>query len=224
MAAVAVAIVYGFGGVMAISGTLTVGVVVALTAYLARLYGPLTALSNVQVDVMTALVSFERVLEVLDLPPSVVDADDATDLRDDVAAQGASLDLSHVSFRYPTATEVSLASLESVAVLSNDPVADTLTDVTFHVEPGEMVAIVGPSGAGKSTLSQLITRMYDPTSGSVSIAGRDLRTVTLESLRSVIGTVPQDAHMFHDTIAGNLRYARPSASDAELEADRKSVV
>lgn len=217
VAAVAVAIVYGVGGVMAISGTLTVGVVVALTAYLARLYGPLTALSNVQVDVMTALVSFERVLEVLDLPPSVVDADDATDLREDVAAHGASLDLTHVWFRYPTATEVSLASLESVAVLSNDPVADTLMDVTFHVAPGEMVAIVGPSGAGKSTLSQLITRMYDPTAGTVAIAGRDLRTVTLESLRAVIGTVPQDAHMFHDTIAGNLRYARPGATDADLE-------
>ncbi|MBI9114916.1 ABC transporter ATP-binding protein [Sanguibacter suaedae] len=218
VAAVAVAVVYGLGGVMAISGGITVGVVVALTAYLGRLYGPLTALSNVQVDVMTALVSFERVLEVLDLAPTVTDAADAMDLRPVAAERGAGVELSGVSFRYPAASEVSLASLESTAALSSDPVSDTLDDVTFTVGPGEMVAIVGPSGAGKTTVSHLVTRMYDATSGTVRVAGRDVRDVTQESLRAVIGTVPQDSHMFHDTIANNLRYARPDASDAELEA------
>lgn len=217
VAALAVAIVYGVGGLSAISGGLTVGVVVALTAYLGRLYGPLTALSNVQVDVMTALVSFERVLEVLDLEPSVTDAEDATDLRDALVTEGASIELCDVTFRYPTASEVSLASLESVATLVNDPQTTTLSDVSLRVEPGEMVALVGPSGAGKTTLSQLVTRMYDPSSGSVRVAGQDLRDVTLASLRATVGTVPQDSHMFHDTIAGNLRYARPDATDAEIE-------
>ncbi|RXR22054.1 ABC transporter ATP-binding protein [Oerskovia turbata] len=216
VASVAVAIVYGLGGVMAIRGTLTVGVVVALTAYLARLYGPLTALSNVQVDVMTALVSFERVLEVLDLEPSVTDAPDARDLSDDVAHHGASLALEHVTFRYPGAADVSLASLEAVATVSSDPTNDTLTDVSFDVPAGAMVAVVGPSGAGKTTISQLVTRMYDPTGGSVRIAGRDLREVTQRSLQDTVGVVSQEAHLFHDTIAGNLRYARPDATDAEL--------
>ncbi len=216
VASVAVAIVYGLGGVMAIRGTLTVGVVVALTAYLARLYGPLTALSNVQVDVMTALVSFERVLEVLDLEPSVTDAPDAGDLSDDVARHGATLALEHVTFRYPGAADVSLASLEAVATESSDPTTDTLTDVLFAVPAGAMVAVVGPSGAGKTTISQLVTRMYDPTSGSVRIAGRDLRDVTQRSLQDTVGVVSQEAHLFHDTIAGNLRYAKPAATDAEL--------
>lgn len=216
VAAVAVAVVYGFGGVMAITGSVTVGVVIALTAYLGRLYGPLTALSNVQVDVMTALVSFERVFEVLDLKPSVTDAPDAQDLRGAVAEAGATVELRHVGFTYPSAQDVSLASLESVAQLSSDPVAPTLHDVSFRVAPGEMVALVGPSGAGKTTLSHLVTRMYDPTAGAISIAGLDLREVTGESLRAVVGTVPQDSHMFHDTIANNLRYARPGASDAEI--------
>lgn len=217
VAAVAVAIVYGVGGLSAISGTLTVGVVVALTAYLQRLYGPLTALSNVQVDVMTALVSFERVIEVLDLRPSVADAPHARDLRVDVAAHGASVELEHVGFRYPAADEVSLASLESVATLPHDASADTLTDISFTVPAGAMVALVGPSGAGKTTISQLVTRMYDPTRGAVRIAGADLRDVTQASLHDVIGVVSQEAHLFHDTVAGNLRYARPEASDAELE-------
>ncbi|MBU4337696.1 MAG: ABC transporter ATP-binding protein/permease, partial [Actinobacteria bacterium] len=218
VAAVAVAIVYGVGGLTAISGGLTVGVVVALTAYLQRLYGPLTALSNVQVDVMTALVSFERVIEVLDLRPSVADAPTARDLRTSVAAQGASVELDHVAFRYPSADEVSLASLESVATLPHDASADTLTDVSFTVPAGAMVALVGPSGAGKTTISQLVTRMYDPTRGAVRIAGADLRDVTQASLHEVIGVVSQEAHLFHDTVAGNLRYARPLATDAELEA------
>lgn len=217
VAAVAVAVVYGAGGLMAISGSLTVGVVVALAAYLGRLYGPLTALSNVQVDVMTALVSFERVLEVLDLPPTVTDRPDAGDLRDAVATHGASVELDHVTFRYPTAAEISLASLESVATLTNDPQTDTLRDVSITLAAGEMLAVVGPSGAGKTTLSQLVTRMYDATSGTVRIAGQDVRDVSLESLRATIGTVPQDSHMYHDTIANNLRYARPDATDAQIE-------
>ncbi|MET7133142.1 ABC transporter ATP-binding protein/permease [Cellulosimicrobium sp. MI9406] len=218
VASVAVAIVYGLGGVMAISGSLTVGTVVALTAYLGRLYGPLTAMSNVQVDVMTALVSFERVLEVLDLEPTVTDAPDADDLAADVAREGASLELDGVTFRYPSAAEVSLASLESVAVEGTDPTTDTLHDVSFSVPAGAMVALVGSSGAGKTTVSQLVTRMYDPSAGHVRIAGRDLRDVTQESLHDAVGVVTQEAHLFHDSIAENLRYAKPEATDAELES------
>ncbi|WP_265521090.1 ABC transporter ATP-binding protein [Oerskovia flava] len=218
VAAVAVAVVYGLGGLMAISGSLTVGVVVALTAYLARLYAPLTALSNVQVDVMTALVSFVRVLEVLDLRPSVTDAPDARDLRDDVARHGARLELDDVTFRYPGAADVSLASLEAVAADTADPTHDTLQGISFTVPAGSMVALVGHSGAGKTTVSQLATRMYDPTGGVVRIAGRDLRDVTQESLRDTIGVVTQEAHLFHDTIAANLRFAKADATDAELEA------
>ncbi|WP_242493705.1 ABC transporter ATP-binding protein [Sanguibacter massiliensis] len=225
VAAIAVAVVYAFGGLATISGSLTIGVLVALTSYLTRLYGPLTSLSNVQVDVLTALVSFERVLEVLDLEPSVRDADDARDLSPAIIARGASVELDKVTFRYPAASEVSLASLESVASLTNDPEADTLTGVTFRVEPGQTVAIVGPSGAGKTTLTHLVTRMYDPTDGTVRIAGEDLRDVSLASLRAAVGTVPQDSHMFHDSIAGNLRYAKPGATDDEiLEALRAAHV
>jgi ATP-binding cassette subfamily B protein len=218
LASVAIAAVYGLGGLQAVAGELTVGVVVALTAYLGRLYGPLTAMSNVQVDVMTALVSFERVLEVLDLEPSVADKPDAADLRTAVATQGASVELDGVTFRYPSADEVSLASLEAVAALRSDPTGDTLHDVTFTVPAGAMVALVGPSGAGKTTVSQLVSRMYDPTGGAVRIGGTDLRDVTLASLRATVGVVSQEAHLFHDTIAENLRYARPDATDADLEA------
>ncbi|MBD7918990.1 ABC transporter ATP-binding protein [Cellulomonas sp. Sa3CUA2] len=217
VAAIATAVVYGVGGLLAIRGELTVGVVVALAAYLGRLYGPLTAMSNVQVDIMTALVSFERVLEVLDLEPTVAEKPDASDLRAAVAKNGATLELDHVGFRYPSAGEVSLASLESVATLSRDPVADTLRDVTFSVPAGSMVALVGPSGAGKTTISQLVTRMYDPTRGAVRIAGQDLRDVTASSLRDTVGIVSQEAHLFHDTIAGNLRFARPDATDDDIE-------
>jgi ATP-binding cassette subfamily B protein len=218
LASVAIAVVYGLGGVQAIRGELTVGVVVALAAYLGRLYGPLTAMSNVQVDVMTALVSFERVLEVLDLVPSVAEKPSAQNLREAVAARGASVVLTDVTFRYPRADEVSLASLESVAQLRTDPTTDTLTEVTFTVPAGAMVALVGPSGAGKTTISQLVSRMYDPTAGTVRIAGVDLRDVTLASLRETVGVVSQEAHLFHDTIAANLRFARPDASDEEIGA------
>ncbi|GAA1856771.1 ABC transporter ATP-binding protein [Myceligenerans crystallogenes] len=217
MASLAIAVVYGTGGLQAISGTLTVGVVVALAAYLNRLYGPLTAMANVQVDIMTALVSFERVLEILDLEPTVTDAPDATDLRDAVASQGAGLTLDAVSFRYPSAGEAGLAGLESVTLPAQEQAQDTLRDVSFTAPAGSMIALVGRSGAGKTTIGHLVTRMYDPTSGSVRIAGQDLRGVTQESLRHTVGVVSQEAHLFHDTVAANLRYARPDATDADLE-------
>ncbi|NNU26178.1 ABC transporter ATP-binding protein [Isoptericola sediminis] len=217
LASVAIALVYGVGGLQAIAGELTVGTLVALTAYLGRLYAPLSALSNVQVDVMTALVSFERVLEVLDLRPALTEAPDAVDLRESVRAQGARIELDGVTFRYPRADEVSLASLESVAAARKDPEEDTLRDVSFEVPAGAMVALVGPSGAGKTTLSQLVSRLYDPTSGSIRIAGTDLRRASFASLRRTVGVVSQEAHLFHDTVAANLRYARPDASDADLE-------
>ena len=214
LASLATAVVYGMGGLLAIDGTLQVGTLVALAALLTRLYGPLTALSNVQVDVMTALVSFERVFEVLDLRPSVADRESARDLPPDAA----SVELEHVSFRYPSPSEVSLASLESVATLDAAPDAEVLRDVSFRVEPGQVVALVGPSGAGKSTITHLVTRLYDPTAGTVRIGGVDVRDVTLTSLHRAVGVVTQDAHMFHDTIRANLAYARPGAGDDELEA------
>ncbi len=217
VASVGVAIVYGLGGWQAVQGQLTVGVVVALASYLTRLYGPLTAMSNVQVDVMTALVSFDRVLEVLDMVPTVAEKPDAADLRAAVHSHGASVALDGVGFRYPSADEVSLASLEAVATLRADPPADTLHEVSFTVAPGSMVALVGPSGAGKTTISQLVTRMYDPTRGSVRIAGLDLRDVTSASLRATVGVVSQEAHLFHDTIRANLLFAKPTATDDELE-------
>ena len=213
VAALAVALVYGVGGVFAVGGALGIGTVVALTAYLNRLYGPLTALSNLQVDVMTTLVSFERVLEVLDLPPMVADRSDAKELP---ANAEPSIEFDHVSFHYPSAAEVSLASLESVATLSAETGEDVLKDVSFTVEPGQLVAVVGPSGAGKTTLSGLVSRMYDVTGGAVLVGGRDVREVTQTSLRSVIGVVTQDSHMYHDTIRSNLLLANPEATDAEL--------
>ena len=213
VAALAVALVYGVGGVFAVAGTLGIGTVVALTAYLNRLYGPLTALSNIQVDVMTTLVSFERVLEVLDLPPMVADRKDAKELP---ATAEPSIEFDHVSFHYPSAKDVSLASLESVATLSAETGEEVLKDVSFTVEPGQMVAVVGPSGAGKTTLSSLVSRMYDVTGGALLVGGRDVREVTQRSLRTVIGVVTQDSHMYHDTIRSNLLLARPEATDAEL--------
>ena len=211
-AALATAVVYGWGGVQAVNGALTVGTVVALAAYLTRLYGPLTALSNVQIDVMTALVSFDRVFEVLDLPPMIVDSPDARP----VSPGPATIEFEHVDFRYPNADEVSLASLESVAVLDPTVSSQILFDVSFTVEPGQMVALVGPSGAGKTTISQLLPRLYDVQSGTIRINDLDIREATLESLSATVGVVTQDAHLFHDTIRGNLLYARPHATEAEL--------
>jgi ATP-binding cassette subfamily B protein len=211
-ASLATALVYGWGGVLAVHGGLQVGTIVALTAYLARLYGPLTALSNVQVDVMTALVSFERVFEVLDLPPMIDERPGAVT----IPRGPASVELDHVDFAYPGADEVSLASLEAVAVLERTPRTPVLHDVSFRVEPGQMAALVGPSGAGKTTISTLVARLYDVDAGAVRIDGIDVREATLESVQSVVGIVTQDAHLFHDTIRANLLYARPDATDAEM--------
>ena len=210
---IATAVAYGVGGNLVISGAITLGTLLALVALLAQLYGPLTALSNVRVDVMTALVSFERVFEVLDLPPLVKQAPDAVPVPD--GPLGVTFD--HVSFRYPTGAEVSLASLESVA-RAEEPrgEAPVLHDVSFSAAPGQLVALVGPSGAGKTTITALIPRLYDATSGTVSVGGVDVRALRLESLRGAIGVVTQDAHMFHDTIGANLRYARPDATDDEV--------
>jgi ATP-binding cassette subfamily B protein len=215
VAALATAIVYGIGGRLAINGAFEVGTVVALTAYLNRLYGPLTSLSNVQVDVMTALVSFERVFEVLDLAPAIDDKPDARTLPRDLD-RAATIEFDHVDFRYPSAKEVSLASLESVAVLDNTLPRQVLHDVSFKAEPGDLVALVGPSGAGKTTISQLVTRMYDVQSGAVRVGGADVRDVTLASLRDAVGVVTQDAHLFHDTIRANLLYARPEATEQQV--------
>ncbi len=214
LASLATALVYGVGGAMAISGSLGIGTLVALTAYLNRLYGPLTSLSNVQVDVMTTLVSFERVLEVLDLQPTIVDAADPTALpRGPVAVE-----LEDVRFRYPTAAEVSLASLEGVARLDENVPDEVLHGVSLRVEPGHTLALVGPSGAGKSTIAGLVSRLYDPTGGAVRVGGVDLRDSTLADVRDTVGVVAQDVHMFHDTLRANLAYAKPGATDAEIEA------
>ncbi|MGH8894618.1 MAG: ABC transporter ATP-binding protein [Actinomycetes bacterium] len=212
VASLATALIYGLGGWLAVGGSLGVGTLVALTALLTRLYGPLTALSNVQVDVMTALVSFERVFEVLDLPPMIDERPDAQPLP-----RGATdVELRGVSFRYPTADEVSLASLESVAVLDSAPSEQVLHDVSFLVPAGTMTALVGPSGAGKTTITSLVGRLYDTVDGQVRVGGHDVRNVTLASLHEVVGVVTQDAHMFHETIRTNLLYALPSATDPEM--------
>jgi ATP-binding cassette, subfamily B, bacterial len=213
-AALATAVVYGWGGVQAVDGALSVGTVVALASYLTRLYAPLTQLSNVQIDVMTALVSFDRVFEVLDLPPMIAEKPDARP----VPAGPARIEFDHVDFRYPTAEEVSLASLESVAVLDTTVSDQVLFDVSFEAEPGQLVALVGPSGAGKTTISHLVPRLYDVTAGAVRINGLDVRDATFVSLSATIGMVTQDAHLFHDSIRANLLFAKPDATQAELEA------
>jgi ATP-binding cassette subfamily B protein len=212
VASLATAMVYLIGGRMAVDGALTLGTMLALVGLLGRLYGPLTALSNVRIDVMTALVSFDRVFELLDLPPMVTERPDAA-----VVPPGPPvIEFDHVAFKYPTAAEVSLASLESVAVLDQAPSAQVLHEVTFRAEPGTMTALVGPSGAGKTTITALAARLYDVTGGAVRVGGLDVRDVTMASLRARIGVVTQDAHMFHDTIRNNLLYARPDATESEL--------
>ena len=267
LASVATAVVYGLGGGLVIHGAFQLGTLVALTALLGRLYGPITSLSNVQVDVMTALVSFDRVFEVLDLKPLIADQPGAVPLRrtavasavaggavaggtavggtavDGTAVGGTAvgraggnggtpaapaIEFDHVSFRYPAASEVSLASLESIAVKVHERDTgpdDVLHDVSFTAPSGKLTALVGPSGAGKTTITHLVARLYDPSEGAVRIGGQDLREVTLDSLHDVVGAVTQDAHMFHDTIRANLVYARPSASESELtEACRSAQI
>jgi ATP-binding cassette subfamily B protein len=214
--ALATALVYGIGGVLTVRGSLTIGTLTALATLLLRLLGPLQGLSNVRVDVMTALVSFDRVFEVLDLPSTVQERADAVVLP----ASSARLEFDHVRFGYPRADEVSLASLETVARVESRDSGEVLHDITFTAEPGQMVALVGPSGAGKTTITHLVARLYDVTGGAVRVgdgAGTwDVRDVTLQSLEDVVGYVTQDAHMFHDTIRENLRYARPDVSDQRI--------
>ncbi len=213
VAALAQALTYGLGGSLAINGGLNAGAVVSLALLLSRLYGPLTALSNVRVDVMSALVSFERVFEVLDLAPLITDKPGAQPLPVDAR----SIEFDDVHFAYPGADEVSLASLEDVAVPDHSPRSPVLHGVSFRAEAGQLIALVGPSGAGKTTISQLIPRIYDVNDGAIRIGGHDLRDVTVQSVRDAIGVVAQDAHLFHDTIRANLLYARPDATDDELQ-------
>ena len=210
--ALATALVYGVGGYLAIQGQLTVGTLLALATLLLRLLGPLQGLSNVRIDVMTALVSFERVFEVLDLPSTIQERPGAVALP----PTASRVEFDHVAFRYPRADEVSLASLESVARTESRDSGQVLHDITFTAEPGQMVALVGPSGAGKTTITHLVSRLYDVGAGSVSVGGHDVRDVTLDSLEDVVGYVTQDAHMFHDTIRANLLYARPDADDTRV--------
>ncbi|MGK2874780.1 MAG: ABC transporter ATP-binding protein [Nocardioides sp.] len=210
--AVAVALVYGVGGFLVIESDITVGTVTALGLLLARLLGPLQGLSNVRIDVMTALVSFDRVFEVLDLPSLIQERPDAVD----VPPGAASVRFNHVAFAYPGADTVSLASLESVARHETRPEGPVLHDIDFAAAPGEMVALVGPSGAGKTTITHLVARLYDATAGTVEVGGLDVRDVTLQSLEDTVGYVTQDAHMFHESIGDNLRYARPAASESQL--------
>ena len=219
IAAVATAVAYGVGGHLAISGELTVGTLLAITALLARLYGPLTALSNVRVDVMSALVSFERVFEVLDLKPMVVDSQNAVVLQTDKPE----LTFEKVSFTYPKAEEISLASLEIVAKPEIPTSGKVLKNITFTVKPGTLTGIVGPSGAGKSTISSLIPRLYDVTDGGILINGVDIRNYTINSLRNTIGVVTQDSHMFHDSILNNLLYAKSDASIEDIQSACESA-
>jgi ATP-binding cassette subfamily B protein len=219
VAAIATAFAYGIGGHLAIQGGVTVGTLLAITALLARLYGPLTALSNVRIDVMTSLVSFERVFEVLDLEPMVKNRDNAVVLK----TTEPKIEFKNVNFSYPRAEEISLASLESAAKAETVQSGQVLRDLSFVAAPGTMTALVGPSGAGKTTISALLPRLYDVTEGSISIDGHDIRDLTLESLRDSIGVVMQDAHLFHETIAENLRYAKQDATEEEMIQACKSA-
>jgi ATP-binding cassette subfamily B protein len=212
--ALATALVYGVGGQLAIRQALSVGTLIALATLLLRLLGPLQGLSNVRVDVMTALVSFDRVFEVLDLPSTVQERPGASVLPDDAAT----VEFDHVSFGYPKAEDVSLASLETVSRKESRDNGQVLHEVSFRADPGQMVALVGPSGAGKTTITHLVARLYDVTGGTVRVGGEDVRDLTLQSLEDHVGYVTQDAHMFHDTILENLRYARPDATDDEVWA------
>ena len=214
VAALATALTYGLGGNLVITGAISLGTLLALVGLLAQLYGPLTAISNVRVDVMTALVSFDRVFEVLDLKPLVVESEPGLDLPDGPL----SVSFNHVDFTYPKASEVSLASLESIArpdsAGGEEPV---LRNVSFDVAPGTLTALVGPSGAGKTTITALLARLYDPTNGSIRIGNADVKDISFHSLREALGVVTQDSHLFHDTIGAHLLYARPDATAKQVE-------
>jgi len=214
IASLATAFAYGFGGVEVLHGALAIGTVVALTAYLTRLYGPLTQLSNLNIDFMSAMVSFERLFEVLDLTPMIAES-----MSPQTIPSGpVSLTFDHVSFSYPSAEEVSLASLEAVAKLETTGRTSVLHDVSFSVAPGTLTALVGPSGAGKTTVSMLVSRLYDVSDGSVALNGVDVRDASFASLRDTVGVVSQDAHLFHATIRENLLFAKPDATDDEIRA------
>jgi ATP-binding cassette subfamily B protein len=213
-ASLATAFAYGFGGVAALYNTAEIGTVVALTAYLGRLYGPLTQLSNLNIDYMSAMVSFERLFEVLDLEPMIKESPDAIEIPDGPAE----LVFDHVDFAYPGAEDVSLASLEAVARLDDTPRSEVLHDLSFSVEPGTMTALVGHSGAGKTTISMLVSRLYDADKGSVTINGVDIREATTASLNATVGVVTQDPHLFHDTLRANLVFAKPGATEEQIEA------
>ncbi|HEX8769906.1 MAG TPA: ABC transporter ATP-binding protein, partial [Acidimicrobiales bacterium] len=214
LGAVGTVLIYWLGTRMVVEGALTLGTLTALAVYVARIYSPLTLLTNAQVDIMTALVSFGRVFEVLDATRLIDDRPGAYDLVD----PRGQIEVDDVWFRYPAPSSVSIASLEAdaSAPLSDKPSAPILRGVSFTAEPGQMVALVGPTGAGKTTLCHLVPRLYDATEGAVRIDGHDVRDLTAESLTAAIGMVTQDPHMFHDSIAANLRYARPEATDGEL--------
>jgi ATP-binding cassette subfamily B protein len=205
-------LVYGIGGHLAMNDRLSIGTIGALATLLLRLLAPLQGISTIRLSVMTALVSFERVFEVLDLPSLIQEKPGAVVLP----KSASSVEFRHVAFTYPSADQVSLASLEAIAKVESSPSRQVLHDIDFVAKPGEMVALVGPSGAGKTTVTHLVARLYDATAGAVVVGGHDVRDVTLDSLEDAVGYVTQDAHMFHDTIRGNLLYARPGASESEL--------
>jgi len=219
--AVGTAVIYLVGGKLVVSGSIQIGTLVALGIYVVQIYAPLTSLTNARVDLMTAFVSFDRVFEVLDTPNPIEDADDAVALTAPVGV----IDLDHVTFAYPSGLEASVASLESAAQLAAPDVGagPVLHDLTVHIDQGELVALVGPSGAGKTTVSQLIPRLYDVTTGAVRLDGIDVRDLTQASLRAAIGVVSQDPHLFHESVADNLRYARPAATDDELVAAARAA-
>ncbi len=225
------AMVYGFGGSLVIKGALEMGTLVAMMTLLMRLYGPVNQLSSIHVNFMTALVSFDRVFEVLDLKPLIVQGPDAHPLTSTRSAGGAVLapdiEFDGVSFRYPASSEVSLASLESIALPGRERVNHSwiLRDLSFRAPSGTLTALVGPSGAGKTTITNLVPRLFDPVSGTVRIGGQDVRDLTLRSLADTVGVVTQEAHMFHDTIRANLNYAKPEASEADVvEACRAAQI
>jgi ATP-binding cassette subfamily B protein len=221
------ALVYGLGGTLVISGSFKIGTLVAMAALIGRLYGPINQLTNMQVNFLIALVSFDRVFEVLDLKPLITDRPGALALPAGGTGNGSAgtgsgsapqVEFEQVTFRYPAKSEISLASLESIALPMPERTDDAwvLHDVSFCVPPGKLTALVGPSGAGKTTITQLVPRLYDPTSGAVRVGGHDLRDLTLPSLHATVGVVPQDAYLFHDTLRANLLYARPDATEKDL--------